>query len=231
MVGLDRDAAGNRQLVAALRATGAAAESLVLDLRDTAALVAAARDLRSRHPAIDVLFNNAGAYEPAAFGSSTDEHWERMLDVNLGSAFLLSRELLPALRRSRGASIINNASVDGLYGHPHAPAYSVAKGGLLTMTRALAYELGGDGIRINSIAPGGIATPMVKVVPQPIRDEVARITPLRRLGTAREVAEVALFLASDASSFITGEVIVVDGGRNCITGGALGPARGHEGPG
>jgi 3-oxoacyl-[acyl-carrier protein] reductase len=94
---------------------------------------------------------------------------------------------------------------------------------MLTMTRALAYELGADGIRINSIAPGAIATAMAEQIPEPIRDEVYRLTPLRRGGTPLEVAEVALFLASDSSSFITGETITVDGGRNSLTVGSLGP--------
>jgi len=95
---------------------------------------------------------------------------------------------------------------------------------MLTLTRALAYDLGAHGIRINSIAPGAIDTAMAAQVAKPIRDEVHRLTPLRRGGTPREVAEVALFLASDASSFVTGETITVDGGRNALTVGSLGPA-------
>jgi NAD(P)-dependent dehydrogenase (short-subunit alcohol dehydrogenase family) len=223
VVAVDRDAAQNGELVNKLRSRGASAEALTVDLGDRTALLSAAGELRSRHPVIDVLFNNAGAYEQTSFQDAADEHWDRILAVNLAGAFVLTRELLPALRRSRAASVINNASVDGLHGHPAAPAYSVAKGGLLTMTRALAYDFGGEGIRINSIAPGGIATPMVDAIPPRIREEVARITPLRRLGTPAEVAQVALFLASDASSFITGEAIVVDGGRSSITAGVLGP--------
>ena len=221
VLAVDHDQAGNAELLAALRSDGADMETIALDLRDRAGLLLAANKLRRRHRTIDVLFNNAGVFEAAALQDASDEHWERLLDVNLRSAFMLTRELLPALRRSPAASVINNASVDGLYGHPYGPVYSLAKGGLLAMTRSLAYELGGDGIRINSIAPGGIVTPMIDSVPKSVHDEVARITPLRRLGTANEVAAVALFLASDASSFITGELITVDGGRNAITRGVV----------
>jgi NAD(P)-dependent dehydrogenase (short-subunit alcohol dehydrogenase family) len=223
IVAIDRDAAANDALVESLRRGGAQAEARTLDLGDAEATTAAARDLRERHPRIDVLFNNAGAFAASPVETATDEHWDRMLDVNLRSAFLLIRELLPSLRRSPAASIVNNASVDGLFGHPAAPVYSVAKGGLLTMARAMAYELGADGIRINSLAPGGIATPMADMVPELVRAEVVRVTPLRRLGTPAEVARVALFLASDASSFMTGEALMVDGGRNALTGGVLGP--------
>jgi meso-butanediol dehydrogenase/(S,S)-butanediol dehydrogenase/diacetyl reductase len=223
IVAVDRDQASNEALVDSLRRDGAQAEAHTVDLGDREALVAAARVVGERHPRIDVLFNNAGAFAPSAVHAATDEHWEQMIGVNLRSAFLLIRELLPSLRRAGAASVINNASVDGLFGHPAAPVYSVAKGGLLTMARAMAYELGADGIRINSIAPGGISTPMADLISEPVRAEVTRVTPLRRLGAPREVAQVALFLASDAASFITGEVLVVDGGRNALTGGALGP--------
>ncbi len=223
IVAVDRDRASNDELVDSLRRDGAQADAQTVDLGDREALVAVARALTERHPRIDVLFNNAGAFAPSPVHGATDDHWEQMVDVNLRSAFLLIRELLPSLARSGVASVINNASVDGLFGHPAAPVYSVAKGGLLTMARAMAYELGRDGIRINSIAPGGISTPMAELMPEPVRAEVARVTPLRRLGAPSEVAQVALFLASDAASFITGEVLVVDGGRNALTGGALGP--------
>jgi 3-oxoacyl-[acyl-carrier protein] reductase len=223
VVALDREAGANEDLVQGLRSRGASAEAHAVDLGDRAALLRLAGELVLRHPTIDVLFNNAGAVELWPLPQATDDHWDRMLDVNVWSAFVLTRELLPALRRSPAASVINNASVDGLHGHPSAPVYSAAKGAMLTMTRALAYELGADGIRINSIAPGAIATAMAEQIPEPIRDEVYRLTPLRRGGTPLEVAEVALFLASDSSSFITGETITVDGGRNSLTVGSLGP--------
>jgi NAD(P)-dependent dehydrogenase (short-subunit alcohol dehydrogenase family) len=223
IVAVDRDQAANNALVDSLRRDGAQAEAHTVDLGDSEAAVAAARAVRGRHPRIDVLFNNAGAFESSPVHAATDGHWDHMIGVNLRSAFVFIRELLPSLRRSEAASVINNASVDGLFGHPAAPVYSVAKGGLLTMARAMAYELGADGIRINSIAPGGISTPMADLIAEPVRAEVTRVTPLRRLGAPVEVAQVALFLASDAASFMTGEVLVVDGGRNALTGGALGP--------
>jgi NAD(P)-dependent dehydrogenase (short-subunit alcohol dehydrogenase family) len=225
VVAIDREQAANAALVDELRADGSEAEAIALDLADGDAVRRVAGDLVSRRPVVDVLVNNAGlvAFEP--LDAYTEAHWDEMVDVNLRSAVQLTRGLLPALRRSAGASIVNNASVDGLHGHPHAPVYSVAKAGLIGLTRSAAYELGGDGIRVNAVAPGGIETAMTRSARFPVRfrDEVARLTPLRRFGAPEEVARAIVFLASDDASFITGEVLTVDGGRTALTGGTLGP--------
>jgi NAD(P)-dependent dehydrogenase (short-subunit alcohol dehydrogenase family) len=221
VVAVDRDGAANADLVAGV----AGAESHVVDLADRDAVMATALGIAEAHPRIDVLFNNAGevAFGPAA--GSTDSDWDAMVEPNLRAAFNLTRLLMPALRRSSAASVVNNASVDGLYAHPEAPLYSIAKAALVAMTRALAYELGADGIRINCIASGAIATPMLEAVPLGTVDAVARVTPLRRVGLPEEVASVALFLACEESSFVTGAVLPVDGGRTAITQGVLGLGR------
>ncbi|MBO3682249.1 SDR family NAD(P)-dependent oxidoreductase [Streptomyces sp. NEAU-YJ-81] len=223
VVAVDVTADANSALADELVAQGLSVEAVGADLAQPGEAVRVARRIVERCPRIDVLFNNAGLFEAVSVEAADMEHWRRMLAVNLDSAFLLIRELLPSLRAAPSASVVNNASVDGLFGHPAAPVYSLAKGALLTMTRAMAHELGTHRIRVNSVVPGGIATPMATQVPQRVSDEVVRLTPLGRLGAAAEVAEVVLFLASSAASFVTGEAIVVDGGRNSLTAGSLGP--------
>jgi 3-oxoacyl-[acyl-carrier protein] reductase len=224
VVALDRDEEGNESLGEELRDRGVKAELMTVDLADAEAAATASREIERRHPRVDVLVNNAGVVDFAGVSDATADHWNRLMDVNLRSAFLLIQGLLEALGRSAGGSVINNASIDGLFGHPRAPVYSLAKAGLIAMTRSIAYELGGRGIRVNCVAPGGIATGMTEGFPDPVLDEVARLTPLRRWGTATEVARTVLFLASDESSFVSGAVLTVDGGRSAVTAAVLGPA-------
>jgi len=224
VVAVDRDEPGNTALVDELRATGAKAEAVTLDLGDHAAVARAGAEIARRHNSIDVLVNNAGvvAFEPLERFS--DAHWQAMVDVNLRAVFDLTHALLGPLRRSSaGAAIVNNASVDGVRGHPEAIVYSTAKAGMIAMARASAYELGKDGIRINAVASGGIMTAMAEGerFSPALLAELERLTPLRRRGTPEEVAKAILFLASDDASFITGEVLTVDGGRTALTAGTL----------
>jgi 3-oxoacyl-[acyl-carrier protein] reductase len=219
VVAIDRADAANARLVADLPG----AESHTVDLADRIAIAQGAHTIAEAHPRIDVLLNNAGTVTFAPAASATDADWDEMVDPNLRAAFTLTRLLLPSLRASPSASVVNNASVDGLFAHPKAPVYSIAKAGLVAMTRALAHELGRDGIRVNCLATGGIDTPMLDGVPSRARQEVARLTPLRRLGTPEEVARAALFLACDDASFVTGAVLTVDGGRTALTAGTLAP--------
>lgn len=137
---------------------------------------------------------------------------------------MLTKELLPCLRAAPAGAVVNNASIDGLLSHPSAAVYSVAKAGMIAMTRSLAFELGADGIRINCIASGGIATPMLDAVPEAVREDAKRQIALRRLGAPEEVARVALFLLSEEASYVTGATLTVDGGRTAITQGVLGPS-------
>jgi NAD(P)-dependent dehydrogenase (short-subunit alcohol dehydrogenase family) len=170
----------------------------------------------STYGRLDVLFNNAGiegAQAPTA--DATVENWDRVIAINLKGVFLGCKYGIEAMLRTGGGAIVNNASVAGLVGFENIPAYCASKGGVVQLTRTAALEYATRGVRVNCLCPGVIDTPMVSRfthdAPE-VRKQFEAMEPVGRLGTAREVAQLALFLASDRSSFITGAVIPVDGG-------------------
>jgi NAD(P)-dependent dehydrogenase (short-subunit alcohol dehydrogenase family) len=162
------------------------------------------------------LFNNAGIEGVQAPTADTSlEDWERVIDINLKGVFLGLKHGIKAMLQRGGGTIINNASVAGLVGFPNIPAYCASKGGVVQLTRTAALEYATQGIRVNCLCPGVIDTPMVDRFTGGNADAEAQMTamePVGRIGRPREVAELALFLASDRSSFVTGAVIPVDGG-------------------
>jgi NAD(P)-dependent dehydrogenase (short-subunit alcohol dehydrogenase family) len=170
---------------------------------------------------IDLLFNNAGTYTPAPVAEGSANLWSETLAINLTGPFLLTREALPALRRQRSGCIINNASTLGLQPIAGAAAYCAAKAGLIMLTRATALEEAPHGIRVNAICPGVVDTPIHEGRLEPGADadargrwieDMGRLHPLGRIGTAGEIAALVLFLASHESSWTTGAVIPIDGG-------------------
>jgi NAD(P)-dependent dehydrogenase (short-subunit alcohol dehydrogenase family) len=165
---------------------------------------------------LDVLFNNAGIEgEQAPTADATIDNWERVIAINLKSVFLGMKHAIPAMLRTGGGSIVNNASVAGLVGFPGIPAYCASKGGVVQLTRTTALEYAAQGIRVNCLCPGVIDTPMVQRFTHDDPVLAAQLTetePVGRVGRPEEVAELALFLASDRSSFLTGAIIPVDGG-------------------
>jgi len=163
---------------------------------------------------LDVLVNNAGITRDGLLVRMTEEQWRSVLEVNLTGAFLCSRSAAKVMLRQRSGCIINMASVVGIMGNAGQANYSASKAGLIGLTKSMARELAPRGITVNAIAPGFIASPMTDKLGEQARDKLSSLIPLGRLGTAEDVADAVAFLASDAASYITGQVLKVDGGMH-----------------
>ncbi len=163
---------------------------------------------------IDILVNNAGITKDGLMMRMTEQQWDAVIAVNLKSAFNFINAVLPIMLRQKSGSIINMASVVGVHGNAGQSNYAASKAGLIALAKSIAQEVGSRNIRANAIAPGFIETAMTAALPQEVRDEWAKKIPLRRGGQVEDIANVATFLASDMSSYVTGQVIQVDGGMN-----------------
>ena len=163
---------------------------------------------------IDILVNNAGITKDGLMMRMTEQQWDAVIAVNLKSAFNFIHAITPVMMRQRSGSIINMASVVGVHGNAGQSNYAASKAGLIALAKSIAQEMGSRGIRANAIAPGFIETAMTAALPDEIRQEWVKKIPLRRGGQVEDIANVATFLASDLSSYVTGQVIQVDGGMN-----------------
>ncbi len=163
---------------------------------------------------IDILVNNAGITKDGLMMRMTEGQWDAVINVNLKSAFNFIHAVLPIMLRQRGGSIINMASVVGVHGNAGQSNYAASKAGLIALAKSIAQEVGSRGIRANAIAPGYIETAMTAALPEEVRKEWCAKIPLRRGGQVEDIANVAVFLASDMSGYVTGQVIQVDGGMN-----------------
>ena len=163
---------------------------------------------------IDVLVNNAGITRDGLMMRMDEKQWDMVINVNLKSAFNFIHAVTPIMMRQKGGSIINMASVVGVSGNAGQSNYSASKAGMIGLAKSIAKELGSRGIRANAIAPGFIITDMTAQLTEEVRDAWAKLIPLRRGGTPEDVANVATFLASDLSSYVTGQVIHCCGGMN-----------------
>ena len=164
---------------------------------------------------IDILVNNAGITKDGLVMRMSEQQWDAVIAVNLKSAFNFIHAVMPGMARLKGGSIINMASIAGQMGNPGQVNYASSKAGLIAMAKSVAKEMGSRGIRANAIAPGFIVSEMTNALPEAVRDEYIKQIPLRRGGTVDEIANTALYLASDLSSYVTGQVIAVNGGLYC----------------
>jgi NAD(P)-dependent dehydrogenase (short-subunit alcohol dehydrogenase family) len=213
----DRDADRGEKVASAVTQTGAKATFVKTDVSkvdDVRAMVAAAVKEYGR---LDIIFNNAGIEGEMNMPTAdcSLENWDRVIGINLSGVFYGMKFAIPEMLKAGGGSIINNASVAGLVGFAGIPAYCAAKGGVVQLSRCAAIEYAARNIRVNAICPGVIWTPMVERATggtEEARKAFTAMEPVGRMGTADEVAQVALFLASDDSSFCTGAPFIVDGG-------------------
>jgi 3-oxoacyl-[acyl-carrier protein] reductase len=189
----------------AREAGGRAVQADVASPDDAARLVAEAG-------AVDVLVNNAGITRDGLLARMPDADWRDVLETNLSSVFYTCRAVARSMMRKRAGAIVNVSSVVGLHGNPGQTNYSASKAGIIGFTKALARELGQRGVRANVVAPGYIATRLTDAIPDEMQELMLRNTPLGRFGDPEDVAGAVRFLCSDQASFITGEVLLVDGG-------------------
>ena len=160
----------------------------------------------------DILINNAGITKDNLSFRMSLEEWQKVLDINLSAAFIVSRTVGRDMIRKKTGSIINMSSVIGIHGNGGQANYAASKAGLIGVTKSLALETASRGIRVNAIAPGFIATDMTAVLPDKVKEAMLERIPLKRLGSTKDIAMAALFLASDDSAYITGQVLAIDGG-------------------
>src|SRR3984885_12547768 len=212
---LARNAEKNQLVLAELKAIGRPALVLRLDVTDRAALAPAVAEVERTLGGIDILVNNAGiAALTGGVLNETADIWDKTIETHLNASFLLSQLVAKSMvKRKSGGKIINLASMYSIFGSGLVPSYSAAKGAIVQLTKSLAIELAPYNIQVNAIAPGWIETEMTAPVKtMPLNDEILARTPAGRWGQAGEVAGTAVFLASRASDFVTGETIRVDGG-------------------
>ena len=197
-----------------IAALGVRCKGYPSDASDFAATEAVVEEIKKDFGRIDVLVNNAGITMDGLMLRMTEKQWDKVISVNLKSAFNYIHAVLPVMMRQKSGSFINMASVVGVHGNAGQANYAASKAGLIALAKSIAQEVGSRGIRANAIAPGFIETAMTEALPAEVREEWASKIPLRRGGKVEDIANVATFLASDMACYVTGQVIQVDGGMN-----------------
>ena len=218
------DLSGKRgdSVASEINASGGKAVSIKIDASDPEGVRAAIKLALDSYGRLDVMFNNAGFAEVAPLDEISLESWNRIIAVNLTSTFLGMKYSIPIMRKQGKGSIVNTASVSGMFGDYGLGSYNAAKAGVINMSRSAALENAKHKIRVNCVCPGAINTRVVQLFGKDRADEFRRIQgqahPLGRMGEPEEIASAVLFLASDESSFVTGTTIVIDGGLTAHTG-------------
>lgn len=202
-------------LVEEIEKLGVKAKAYQTDAADFQAAQAIVEEIHREFGHIDILVNNAGKTKDGLMMRMSEDQWDEVLDTNLKSAFNYIRACSPIMARQRSGNIINISSVVGVSGNAGQCNYSASKAGLIGLAKSIAKEMGPRGIRANCIAPGFIATDMTASLGESVQEELLKTIPLRRCGTPEDVAGVALFLASDLSSYVSGQVINCCGAMSC----------------
>lgn len=208
---INEDAENTKKEIEALGVKVVAYASNAADFAQTEQVV---NQIINDFGSLDVLVNNAGITKDGLMLRMSEAQWDAVINVNLKSAFNFIHAALPQMMKQRKGAIINMASVVGVHGNAGQANYASSKAGLIALAKSVAQEMGPKGIRANAIAPGFIETAMTAALPEKVREEWKKRIPLRRGGTPEDIAEVAAFLASDMSSYVTGQVIQIDGGMN-----------------
>jgi 3-oxoacyl-[acyl-carrier protein] reductase len=182
------------------------------DLSNTGAIEAVIEAAIKEAGGFDILVNNAGITKDNLSFRMSLEEWQKVIDINLSAAFIVARTVGRDMIRKRAGSIINMSSVIGIHGNGGQANYAASKAGLIGVTKSLAQEVASRGVRVNALAPGYIGTDMTAVLPEAVKQAMIERIPLKRMGTPQDIANAALFFASDDSTYVTGQVLPVDGG-------------------
>jgi NAD(P)-dependent dehydrogenase (short-subunit alcohol dehydrogenase family) len=223
VVGCGRTQATGDETMKLVRAAGGDGLFLSADVRSAADTARVVRTAVERYGRLDILINNASvgysySGSMAALADTPEADWDDVVAINLKSVYLMSKAAIPEIRKAGGGAIVNVSSIGGIRGMADAHAYSAAKGGVISLTRSMALTYGPEGIRVNCLAPGGIDTPMIAsrmpeidaLLANP--ETAALVSPMGRVGTAEEMAQALLHLASPESSYTNGAILVIDGG-------------------
>ena len=217
VVAADIDKPALDEVVSELTGEGLAVTAVELDVADAEAWTSAMRTAEEAYGPISILVNNAGIYVEQGVEDTDQQVWDRVIGINQTGVFYGMRAVIPSMRRAGGGSIVNIASIHGIVGTEVGTAYHASKGAVRSLTKQAACQYGPENIRVNSVDPGIIETAIVaRLREQGDFDALAQLIPLKRFGSAREIAKGVLFLASEDSSFITGTDLVIDGGMISI---------------
>lgn len=209
----DVDAAKADETVAAIQEVGGKAFPFVADVRDAGAMVAMARFAKERTGRLDALVNNTGVLRDNYLSKMSEADWDFVMDVNLKGAFLAIKAVEPYFREQKSGKIVSISS-RAFLGNKGQANYSASKAGIIGLTRVAALELASFNVNVNAVAPGLIDTPLVRGLRPDVQEQLIRAQPTPRIGVPRDVANAVLFLVSEESSYITGQVLMVDGGKS-----------------
>jgi len=200
------------ETAAAVEATGRKVAKIAVNVSDGEAVQAAVSAAIDALGKIDILVNNAGITKDTLLVRMSEEDWDAVLSVNLKGAFLFTKAATRPMMKQRSGIVVNIASIIGLIGNAGQCNYAASKAGMIALTKSVAKELASRNVRVNAVAPGFIQTKMTDALTEEVRAKMLEVVPLKRMGTSEDVANAVLFLASDASSYMTGQVLTVSGG-------------------